>query len=174
MIRRPPRSTRTDTLFPYTTLFRSNLLDAGGNMATYGTDTAHIVDPKDPEKWRKSCDHYSDAKQRDLCLTSADPGKPGGEGKFVPPGLNTGKTVHMMDIHAEKGMQCADCHFAQDAHGNGYIQGEVANAVEISCKDCHGTADAFPNLLTSTVAARPPGTNHALPRHSDATRRATG
>src|SRR3546814_14782630 len=29
MIRRPPRSTRTDTLFPYTTLFRSiNTLDA--------------------------------------------------------------------------------------------------------------------------------------------------
>src|SRR3546814_7177759 len=34
MIRRPPRSTRTDTLFPYTTLFRSVvpefLDDAGG------------------------------------------------------------------------------------------------------------------------------------------------
>src|SRR3546814_5718987 len=28
MIRRPPRSTRTDTLFPYTTLFRSHFLDA--------------------------------------------------------------------------------------------------------------------------------------------------
>src|SRR3546814_4063532 len=28
MIRRPPRSTRTDTLFPYTTLFRSWLADA--------------------------------------------------------------------------------------------------------------------------------------------------
>src|SRR3546814_10874519 len=26
MIRRPPRSTRTDTLFPYTTLFRSTIL----------------------------------------------------------------------------------------------------------------------------------------------------
>src|SRR3546814_4393654 len=26
MIRRPPRSTRTDTLFPYTTLFRSQIL----------------------------------------------------------------------------------------------------------------------------------------------------
>src|SRR3546814_7190250 len=25
MIRRPPRSTRTDTLFPYTTLFRSDI-----------------------------------------------------------------------------------------------------------------------------------------------------
>src|SRR3546814_18335294 len=28
MIRRPPRSTRTDTLFPYTTLFRSVLVPA--------------------------------------------------------------------------------------------------------------------------------------------------
>src|SRR3546814_2146659 len=27
MLRRPPRSTRTDTLFPYTTLFRSPMLD---------------------------------------------------------------------------------------------------------------------------------------------------
>src|SRR3546814_3049906 len=27
MIRRPPRSTRTDTLFPYTTLFRSDISD---------------------------------------------------------------------------------------------------------------------------------------------------
>src|SRR3546814_20587439 len=26
MIRRPPRSTRTDTLFPYTTLFRSRIM----------------------------------------------------------------------------------------------------------------------------------------------------
>src|SRR3546814_12570415 len=30
MIRRPPRSTRTDTLFPYTTLFRSRLRPRGG------------------------------------------------------------------------------------------------------------------------------------------------
>src|SRR3546814_15493696 len=29
MIRRPPRSTRTDTLFPYTTLFRSSDRPAG-------------------------------------------------------------------------------------------------------------------------------------------------
>src|SRR3546814_6401657 len=31
MIRRPPRSTRTDTLFPYTTLFRSFLCCRHGN-----------------------------------------------------------------------------------------------------------------------------------------------
>src|SRR3546814_15029682 len=30
MIRRPPRSTRTDTLFPYTTLFRSLYFDSAG------------------------------------------------------------------------------------------------------------------------------------------------
>src|SRR3546814_10258177 len=29
MRRRPPRSTRTDTLFPYTTLFRSHVLEEG-------------------------------------------------------------------------------------------------------------------------------------------------
>src|SRR3546814_11873358 len=31
MIRRPPRSTRTDTLFPYTTLFRSLAVQSLGN-----------------------------------------------------------------------------------------------------------------------------------------------
>src|SRR3546814_7029651 len=31
MIRRPPRSTRTDTLFPYTTLFRSTWGGGGGH-----------------------------------------------------------------------------------------------------------------------------------------------
>src|SRR3546814_1634364 len=31
MIRRPPRSTRTDTLFPYTTLFRSNSAGSKGS-----------------------------------------------------------------------------------------------------------------------------------------------
>src|SRR3546814_2807686 len=33
MIRRPPRSTRTDTLFPYTTLFRSTSTAAGRPVA---------------------------------------------------------------------------------------------------------------------------------------------
>src|SRR3546814_6949265 len=35
MIRRPPRSTRTDTLFPYTTLFRSGLaIDVATHVGT--------------------------------------------------------------------------------------------------------------------------------------------
>src|SRR3546814_1511793 len=36
MIRRPPRSTRTDTLFPYTTLFRSSGLHCGPRPAPQG------------------------------------------------------------------------------------------------------------------------------------------
>src|SRR3546814_14660657 len=43
MIRRPPRSTRTDTLFPYTTLFRSELqfrtLVENSPMPLWLTDT---------------------------------------------------------------------------------------------------------------------------------------
>src|SRR3546814_15918135 len=35
MIRRPPRSTRTDTLFPYTTLFRSELAIAGDQQSAF-------------------------------------------------------------------------------------------------------------------------------------------
>src|SRR3546814_17700856 len=40
MIRRPPRSTRTDTLFPYTTLFRSHLF---AGVAVRGDDPAFLL-----------------------------------------------------------------------------------------------------------------------------------
>src|SRR3546814_4533493 len=44
MIRRPPRSTRTDTLFPYTTLFRSD--DASARTRTpRRVRPAHGLDP---------------------------------------------------------------------------------------------------------------------------------
>src|SRR3546814_14656444 len=53
MIRRPPRSTRTDTLFPYTTLFRSAptyIDDAAAavawtfkHIADYGGDPSKII-----------------------------------------------------------------------------------------------------------------------------------
>src|SRR3546814_4021161 len=43
MIRRPPRSTRTDTLFPYTTLFRSN---AGGGAMNENSETVEITNQR--------------------------------------------------------------------------------------------------------------------------------
>src|SRR3546814_21099420 len=50
MIRRPPRSTRTDTLFPYTTLFRSNLSAEGrGVRAEHEVaQAAAELRPEDP------------------------------------------------------------------------------------------------------------------------------
>src|SRR3546814_17257521 len=45
MLRRPPRSTRTDTLFPYTTLFRSHVLfriEAVGRLAADHVDAALV------------------------------------------------------------------------------------------------------------------------------------
>src|SRR3546814_15192765 len=42
MIRQPPRSTRTDTLFPYTTLFRSGNTGGGSTVAVIDTGIADL------------------------------------------------------------------------------------------------------------------------------------
>ena len=76
------------------------------------------------------------------------------------------KAVHLMDIHAEKGMQCVDCHFGRDSHGDGNLYGEVAHAVEITCEDCHGSVNGKTNLKTSGPAAPPGGTDLSLQRTS--------
>src|SRR3546814_12058471 len=52
MLRRPPRSTRTDTLFPYTTLFRSWVSGIPG-VASWPDGRVHVTDvgvlPPDPQ-----------------------------------------------------------------------------------------------------------------------------
>src|SRR3546814_6289573 len=42
MIRRPPRSTRTDTLFPYTTLFRSAQTDAEDHLLSESIEIRNL------------------------------------------------------------------------------------------------------------------------------------
>lgn len=63
------------------------------------------------------------------------------------------KAVHLNDIHLEKGMQCVDCHFRQDAHGNGVLYAEPRAAIEIGCIDCHGSIRERATLVTSGPAA---------------------
>src|SRR3546814_19219719 len=46
MIRRPPRSTRTDTLFPYTTLFRSSVTEYVVSGAADGDRAIVIEHPR--------------------------------------------------------------------------------------------------------------------------------
>src|SRR3546814_10847145 len=51
MIRRPPRSTRTDTLFPYTTLFRSHVVP--GCLTPEALARTHANSPA-PDRHRHS------------------------------------------------------------------------------------------------------------------------
>src|SRR3546814_9059324 len=44
MIRRPPRSTRTDTLFPYTTLFRSQREDSVDQLRCGVADDGEVLE----------------------------------------------------------------------------------------------------------------------------------
>jgi len=81
------------------------------------------------------------------------------------------KAVHLSSIHMDVGFQCVDCHFSQDAHGNGHIYGEVAQAIEIDCADCHGTATKYPNLFTTGPAAQPGGRDLSLLRTQDGRKR---
>src|SRR3546814_10500527 len=61
MIRRPPRSTRTDTLFPYTTLFRSQ--DVG---------TEHVLDRVEDLRVPHQVGHPGQQQMRLLALMAAD------------------------------------------------------------------------------------------------------
>src|SRR3546814_18811294 len=62
MIRRPPRSTRTDTLFPYTTLFRSA---CGELSADPGRPVATGASPSRPRESRHHL--YLSRSYRDPC-----------------------------------------------------------------------------------------------------------
>jgi hypothetical protein len=81
------------------------------------------------------------------------------------------KSVHLQSIHVDVGMQCVDCHYAQDNHGDGYIKDEVMASVEIQCQDCHGTVDKAPILKTSGPAASPHGRDLKLIRNPDGKKR---
>src|SRR3546814_2698175 len=95
MIRRPPRSTRTDTLFPYATLFRSitgeglavtdaegaPVVDAKPIMQPFGDRSGQVIEPFLTDQWFVKMDGLA---QRGLELVES------GEVKFVPPNwINT-------------------------------------------------------------------------------------
>src|SRR3546814_4743940 len=71
MIRRPPRSTRTDTLFPYTTLFRSDLLPAGvvqaGDLLLLRTR-----DPGPGHRVRSICQKKGSIRRNQIAATRSE------------------------------------------------------------------------------------------------------
>src|SRR3546814_15157974 len=75
MIRRPPRSNLTDTLFPYTTLFRSVSLDAvGGDRRLFGKAGAAIIAARLGISGARRGDQASEGERR-----SRDDGESGGK-----------------------------------------------------------------------------------------------
>ena len=81
------------------------------------------------------------------------------------------KAVHLSSIHVGCRHALRRLPLRAGRHGNGHLYGEVAQAVEIDCKDCHGTATAYPTLRTSGPAAGPNGNDLSVLRNPDGRRR---
>ncbi len=77
------------------------------------------------------------------------------------------RAVKLQDIHNEYGMQCADCHFEGDAHGNGNLYGEVRNAIQTRCEDCHGGYTKYTDFLATGNAGWKKGQRINLTRSDD-------
>src|SRR3546814_4019041 len=69
MIRRPPRSTRTDTLFPYTTLYRSR--DQRGDLGQADVQPGAGADDEQDE-----ADELGDHRHGDASFRSSGPAGP--------------------------------------------------------------------------------------------------
>src|SRR3546814_11246775 len=116
MIRRPPRSTRTDTLFPYTTLFRSpgvaggdvditaintaligigsaNVTEAGGTT----TITITFVDASDVQSFNSSFTLDAPVADSDVDLSGVKITAPAKDITSGPPGDASQTTTHPVD-----------------------------------------------------------------------------
>ena len=60
--------------------------------------------------------------------------------------------THPMDIHAERGMHCIDCHVREEIMGDGNLYGHMDQAVQIECTDWHGTVDDYGTGVTERGA----------------------
>src|SRR3546814_17508154 len=69
MIRRPPRSTRTDTLFPYTTLFRS--YHGGCSLLAFTTRRSDHIFSFSPQESAHKADSLEHANYSSLLLQGA-------------------------------------------------------------------------------------------------------
>src|SRR3546814_948933 len=137
MIRRPPRSTRTDTLFPYTTLFRS--LYAAAARALNGARI--VAGPHDKVTGLEYCDKVIDIDQSPIGRTPRS-----------NPATYTGAFTNIRDWFAGlpeaqargykpgrfsfnvKGGRCEAC------QGDGVLKIEMhfLPDVYVTCDVCHG------------------------------------
>src|SRR3546814_7296191 len=104
MIRRPPRSTRTDTLFPYTTLFRSRLAEQPRRLALdveifllleaeqLGVEARPGSHLAAPDVVREMIEQFEPDIVLGLRLAPA--------GDFLPIGIKIGTRLHQIEVRA--------------------------------------------------------------------------
>src|SRR3546814_14429550 len=97
MVRRPPGSNRTDTLFPYTTLFRSDCHRVDCGFRGFGVAVCEVLRVDEtlagvPETLRRFL--FAEAVNGDALLANAG-GKPG----EVAVGRNEAKAVEATRVH---------------------------------------------------------------------------
>src|SRR3546814_1267169 len=103
MIRRPPRSTRTDTLLPYTTLFRSDRSDAESGERRF--DREHGVGwrhRRDPRTWRvhrsQTCRYRADADRCRRLWATGNPRERSSTGRYPRSEEHTSELQSLMRI----------------------------------------------------------------------------
>src|SRR3546814_16591997 len=98
MIRRPPRSTRTDTLFPYTTLFRSPerraTLARGAEAVRHTTRlretrSKHVVSRVHPRPLGPPCPREERRRRAGLLARGSKPVRTAFSGSFDPNGMRS-------------------------------------------------------------------------------------
>src|SRR3546814_19679575 len=94
MIRRPPRSTRTETLFPYTTLFRS--VGSRGRLIAVGVAAFDT--------------HRAELQDMEFAIAKADP--------LLP---EAGRT-RAVELHDQRNGRQQRQKPQQDRHGNGQVE----------------------------------------------------
>src|SRR3546814_4478220 len=104
MILRPPRSTRTDTLFPYTTLFRSSSeqrLPPASTHPRHGLGGAGLcAHPADPwSRWGKAVQAPWGIGGRGLSRRVGHPPRSAGE-LSAPPWLGTRSEEHTSELQS--------------------------------------------------------------------------
>src|SRR3546814_10891065 len=135
MIRRPPRSTRTDTLFPYTTLFRS---------ARFARALIRRFAPPSPASREKGC---LVGPQPALCATFS---RFAGEGLSCRPSSGALRTFDRLKLRLDR--QPADC------RGGGALQEGGLRLLVQHQRRILGAVE--PAKLARLVAAHPNGREH--------------
>src|SRR3546814_15650907 len=92
MIRRPPRSTRTDTLFPYTTLFRS-VVTPRATAHQPGEELAQAVGLDMAAWWKSTAEGYFKHVSKAVILDAV--------GEYAPEQVNRLATLKKADIASE-------------------------------------------------------------------------